>query len=366
MPQRQRVLFALPSLRGGGAERAVVNLLRHLDGKRFEPHLALLEAVGPYLRELPPGLEVHDLHARRVRYALPALVQILRKLRPQATVSSLIELNMAMAASAALCPSKLLLREDTLVGEQLGGRGRAVERALCRLLYARADSVVCVADYILNDLAVNFGIPRDKLARIYNPVDVERVRRLAIEGGNPYWDSNPRFIAAGRLERVKGFDILLAAMALVHRELPPAELVILGAGSLASDLKTQSRLLGIAGSVQFIGFQANPYNFMKFADVFVLASRYEGLPLVLLETMALGLPVAATKCPGGVQELLAKHPMAHGAPPEDAAALAGAMIASYRASRPRLPGAAPGPEFDAAVAPFEASRIARAYEQLLL
>lgn len=353
----------MPSLRGGGAERAVVILLRHLDAGRFEPHLALLEAAGPYLQELPPGLELHDLRVRRVRYALPALIRLLRKLRPTAVVSSLIELNMAMAASAAVCPSKLLLREDTLVGEQLGGR--AVGRALCRLFYARADSVICVADYILEDLAANFGVPRKKLARIYNPVDVARVRQMAADG-NPYLDSRPRFIAAGRLERVKGFDVLLPAMALVRRELPAAELIILGAGSLESDLKEQARQLGITGSAQFMGFQANPYKFMKFADVFVLASRYEGLPLVLLEAMALGLPLAATNCPGGVQEFLAKHPMAREAPPEDAPALARAMMESYRASRPRLPGAAPSPEFDAAIAPFEAGRIARAYEQLLL
>ncbi|MGH9344583.1 MAG: glycosyltransferase [Terriglobia bacterium] len=362
MAERRRILFVLPSLRGGGAERAVVILLRHLDRSQFEPHLALLDSVGPYLKELPEDLEVHHLGVRRVRYAVPALAWLMRSLRPQVAVSSLIELNLAMAAATALLPrgTKLLLREDTSVSAQFDGFALGPKRWLYRHLYARADRIICVADNVLNDLAANFGIPREKLLRIYNPVEIERVRQMAAEKGNPYPNSNPRFVAVGRLARVKGFDILLEAMALARRELPLAELVILGEGPLESELKRQARQLSLAATAHFLGFQQNPYGCMKHADVFVMSSRYEGLPLVLLEALALGLPVAAADCPGGIREVIAGCPIARLSPPEDAAALADAMVSLYK-SKPGLNNGSA----EQALARFTAAEVVQQYERLL-
>lgn len=361
MTNRRRVLFVLPSLRGGGAERAVIILLRLLDRSRFEPHLALLDSVGPYLNELPKDLEVHHLKVRRVRYAVPALVWLMRRLRPQVAVSSLIELNLAMAATAFVPQGpKLLLREDTSVGAQFGSNARGPKRWLYQHLYTRADQIICVADYVLNDLAVNFCIPREKLLRIYNPVEIDRVRQMAAEKGNPYLNSNPRFVAVGRLAKVKGFDILLEAMAQARRKLPLAELVILGEGPLEAELKRQARQLGVNDSVHFPGFQSNPYGHMKHADVFVLSSRYEGMPLVLLEALALGLPVVAADCPGGVREAIAGCPSARLVAPQDAAALAEAMVSTYNSKSGLNNGSV-----SETLARFEAGQIVRAYEQLL-
>lgn len=372
MPNRRRILFLLPSLRGGGAERAVVILLRHLDRSRFEPHLALLDSTGPYLNELPDDLTVHHLGARRVRYAIPSLIRLMRRLRPQAVVSSLVELNMAAAAAVALMRERprLFLREDTSVSRQFksqtGSQLFHPPRRLFQRLYARAEKVICVADYVLNDLAENLQIPRSKLARIYNPVDVERVRQLAAAVNNPYVDARPRFVAVGRLAKVKGFDILLEAMALARRDLPQAELMILGEGPLEAELKRQAQALGLGHAVRFLGFQTNPYPYMKHASVCVLSSRYEGLPLVLLEALALGLPVVAADCPGGVREAVDGFPHARIAPPENAAALAGAMTAAYQtASVGQSQSNIDCASADAPLARFRAERIAQEYERLL-
>ncbi|MGH9378437.1 MAG: glycosyltransferase [Terriglobia bacterium] len=362
MADRRRVLFVLPSLRGGGAERAVVILLRGLDRSRFEPHLALLDSVGPYLEELPEDLEVHHLRVRRVRYAVPALFWLMRKLRPKVAVSSLIELNMAMVAATALLPRgpKLLLREDIFVGAQFNGRALVAKRWLYRHLCGRADRIICVADYVLNDLAANFAIPREKLLRIYNPVEIERVRRMACEQGNPYQNSNPRFVAVGRLAKQKGIDILLEAMALARQQLPLAELIILGEGPLELELRRQVIQLRLDGAVHFLGFQPNPYGYMKHADVFVLASRYEGLPLVLLEALALGAPVIAADCPGGVKEALAGCPVGRLVPPQDAAALAEAMVSVYNAKSGLNYGS-----IEETLGRFSAGQVVQEYERLL-
>ena len=360
-----RVLLVVPSLAGGGAERVIVTLLERLDRSRFEPHLALMRAHGPYLKEIPADVPVHDLAAWRVRTAIPALVRLTRRLRPQATLSTLAELNLAMCLARPFMPRRCRL----LLSEQVSPSARLLAatqhpgawRWLYRHLYPRADAIVCVSDEVLNDLAEQFGIPRRKLARIYNPVDVGRLSALAA-GPNPYIGDGPHLVAAGRLHRQKGFDLLLDAMPLVRARVPTAELTILGEGALEAELKSQRDRLGLTESVHFLGFQENPYPFMKHCNLFVLPSRYEGgASLVAMEALALGRPVVAADCPGGVRELLAKCPLARFVPIENTPALAAAIIEALECGG----GPSAAPDVESCLDPFRAERVVRQYEAIL-
>src|SRR5258707_4018592 len=274
---RKKVLFLIPSLEGGGAERVFSMLLRHLDRTRFEPHLAILQAGGTYLRDIPSDVAVHDLKVSRVRYALPSIVRLVWKIRPQTLLSTLQHLNLALILAKPLLPrgTKLLVREAAIVSTVL-----REERAhpqfwawLYRHLYGRADAVICLSDSMVDDLVVNFGLPREQLVRIYNPVDIGRVRQLADVGENPYSSPGPHLVAAGRLTRQKGLDILLDALPAVLQRFPSAQLAILGEGPLQAELTEQAQRLGLNGRVHFLGFQQNPWLYFKHADVFVLPSR---------------------------------------------------------------------------------------------
>src|SRR6185503_9467291 len=108
---------------------------------------------------------------------------------------------------------------------------------------------------------------------------------------------------AGRLSEEKGVDLLLEAMCHVIELIPTAKLTIIGKGALRDSLVRQCAVLGLEDCVTFSGFQSNPYPFLQKADVFVLTSRYEGLPNALLEALALGTPAVSVNCPGGVSEL---------------------------------------------------------------
>ena len=112
---RQRVLFLMPTLSGGGAERVTVTLLQHLDRSRFEPHLALVDAVGPLFKDLPADIPLHDLKAGRVRRAFPGIIRLAWKLKPQVIHSAMVELNLATVLLRPFFPPglRVLMREDT-------------------------------------------------------------------------------------------------------------------------------------------------------------------------------------------------------------------------------------------------------------
>jgi glycosyltransferase involved in cell wall biosynthesis len=197
-----------------------------------------------------------------------------------------------------------------------------------RWLYPKADQIICLCDAAINDMVEHLGIGRDKLVRIYNPVDVEMVRRLAEAVESPYSSPGPHVMAMGRLQREKAYDVLLQAFSSVLKAFPQAQLTILGEGPLEAQLKKQAVDLGVDRAVAFPGFQKNPWPYVKHADLFVLASRFEGLPNALLEVLALGVPVVATDCPGGVREIQKSVREIILVPPEDHVALAGGIVAA--------------------------------------
>jgi glycosyltransferase involved in cell wall biosynthesis len=363
---RRRVLFLMPNLGGGGAERVIVTLLRHLDRSCFEPHLALVEAAGPFLKDVPADVPLYDLKARRVRHAFPGIICLSWKLKPDAIHSAMCELNLAAILSRPFLPSnlRLLIREDSSPSAQnaQGRKHPLFWNWLYREFYPRADKIICVGDYVLDDLAENFGIPRSKMARIYNTVDVDMTRRLAEAGSNPYCGKGPHLVFAGRLSREKGADVLLDAMAQVRAAIPEADLTILGEGPLKPDLLAQRERLGLNEAVRLIGFQPNPFPYFKHADLFVLPSRFEGLPLVVLEVLAVGTPVVASDCPGALHEILRDCPRARLVPPSDPKALAEGIVAAASLATKELP---PDQGLDAFLSRFDVKTLVRDYEKIL-
>ena len=361
---RRKVLFVMPNLGGGGAERVLVTLLRHLDRSRFELHLALLEATGPFMKEVPADVPLHDLKAKRVRHAFPGIIRLARRLKPHAIHSAMCELNLAMVLLRPFLPFglRLLIREDSSPSAQnvQGRKHPHLWNWLYRKLYPRADKIICVGDYVLDDLAVNLGIPRSKMARIYNPVDIDMARCLAEAGDNPYRGKGPHLVAAGRLSREKGADVLLDAMPRVRAAIPDADLTLLGDGPLKPELLAQRERLGLDEAVHLVGFQSNPYPYFKHADLFVLPSRFEGLPLVVLEALAVGTPVVASDCPGALREILRDCHRARLVPPSDSKALAEGIISAARLAE--LP---PDERMHAFLRRFDVETVVRDYEEIL-
>jgi glycosyltransferase involved in cell wall biosynthesis len=190
---------------------------------------------------------------------------------------------------------------------------------------------VAVSDGVADDLARTAGIPRERIATIYNPLDVERIQSLGREEPAEPWLRDalgpPVIVAAGRLVAAKDFATLLRAFARVRAQ-REARLVILGRGPQQLSLAWLARRLGVARDVRLAGYTANPFAAMARARVFALSSRYEGLANVLREALALGANVVATDCPSGSAEVLRHGALGRLVPVADDAAMAQALLAA--------------------------------------
>ena len=326
------LLVVLPSVGGGGAERAALDLLRSLDRHKFHITLALFTKSGRFLEQLPPDLEVIDLRGRQAYdiRLIWRLAGLIRRLRPEVVFSVLRYTNLItlLACRLAGCPSQVVVNEQNLPSAEFalfGGGG--IKTTAIRWLYPKAARVTCIAEGIARELIEKYGIPSRLVEVVPNPVDLTRVRSLGQTAPDHPWFQldQPVLVAAGRLHHQKGFDVLIRAFAQVRRSIP-CKLLILGEGSLQQELQRLIESLGLTEDAQLAGFQENPYNYMAHAAAFVLSSRYEGFGNVLVEALALGTPVVSTRCPVGPEEILEEGKTGILVPPEDELALAEAIL----------------------------------------
>jgi glycosyltransferase involved in cell wall biosynthesis len=309
--KKKHIALFLPSLRGGGAEKVMVNLALGFVEQGLKVDLVLAKAEGPYLSRVPEEVRVVDLGARRVLYSLPGLVRYLRRERPQAMLSALNYANIVAIWA------KLLARVQThLVVSERNTLSCSTQNAssvrvkllplLIKIFYPYADAVVAVSHGVAEDLITMTGLPMEKVKVIYNPVITPELFVKAEEPLDHPWfrpGEPPVVLGVGRLTKQKDFPTLIRAFALVRKE-RPARLMILGEGEERPKLETLARELGIEEDFVLPGFVENPYKYMKRASAFVLSSRWEGLPAVLIEALALGVPVISTNCPSGPAEIL--------------------------------------------------------------
>ena len=311
---RKKILFVLPNLTGGGAERVFTHLVNNLDRERFEPFLALGARRGAYLEFINPDISIYDLKAERARNAIPPLLKLVWKLKPS-TVVSTVGMNLAGALSKPLMPrgTRVVLREGNSPTAFLADVARQSPmraefyRKCYKYIYKLADSIICQSDFMREDIERNLRVPSKKLHRIYNPIDFEQLDKLTAAPTEKFFNhSGVRLITVGRLSYQKAYDLLLEAFAVVRKTNSTATLTFLGEGEDRQSLENLTEDLQLNGSVYFPGFQSNPYSYMKQADIFILSSRYEGFSNVIAESLACGTPVVATDCPSAVREVIAE------------------------------------------------------------
>jgi len=306
----KKILFVLSSLGSGGAEKVAVQLLNHLNGKKYNITVVIFERKGEFLKDIPGNIYVYDLKWEN-RFSFPKLVyklsKIIKDTSPSLIISFLIYSNfVALLARAAACSRVPVIIAEHSVPERTMKIGRyyLLKKWFYKLLYPKAERIIAVSKGIKDELTDYWEIPCRKVEIVNNAIDLNLIEKLSGETIRHQNDiSVPEIIAVGRLSEPKGYPYLLKAIKLVI-DITPVHLHIYGDGDEKKRLEKMVKDLGISEAVSFEGYKENPYKYMSKGAVFVLSSLWESFSIVLIEAMACGIPVVSTRCPYGPEEII--------------------------------------------------------------
>lgn len=265
---------------------------------------------GPDLGDAP-GVRVIDLGSSHVWSSLPAVIRYLRRERPRVMLSDKDKVNRCAVFARALAFSdvELVLRSGTTISVDLAHRGafdRWLQKTSMGWLYRAARAVIVPSRAAALDLSAYTGLRAALVHTVPSPVLSAAILEQAAPRPEHPWfapGQPPVILGVGELSPRKDFATLIRAFATVRRQ-RECRLVIVGRGGQLDALRSLATQLGIADDVDFPGFRTDPLSFMTHARAFALCSRWEGMPVVLIEALGCGTPVVATDCPGGSRELL--------------------------------------------------------------
>jgi glycosyltransferase involved in cell wall biosynthesis len=332
----RRPLIALlsPSLEGGGAERVLLNLAGGLVAEGIGVDVVLAQPTGVFLSQLPTLARVIDLKASRIASSVLPLARYLREVRPDALLAFQDHTSVAAIAAAAISLSRTpifpAIHSTWTKMLETGGWRQHLLASVASLAYRHAAGVITVSDGAAASLVSCLGVERSRVRVIYNPVvtgDLFSKAEAAVE--HPWFKAGqpPVVLGIGRLSRAKDFATLIASFAQLRAHCP-ARLLILGEGEERPALETLIRKLRVSEDVALPGFVENPYPYLRQSAVFVLSSAWEGLPTVLIEALALGVPIVSTDCPSGPAEILSNGRHGDLVPVGNIEAMADAMYKS--------------------------------------
>ena len=329
-PKLCRIALFFHDLRVGGAERVMLQIAQGLLDLGYNVDLVLARVEGPLLSEVPSKSRMIDFGTSSPITMMMKLVKYLRAERPTVLLSpfEVTSVIAIVAKKMSRVATRIVIRVS--VNLSLNKRVRwkkIVERMMVSLLYPLADRIVAVSRGVAEDLAAYSRIPLESIKVIYNPVISDQLfQAMEKPSIHPFFvdQFSPVILGVGRLEEQKDFPTLLKAFDRV-RKTTPSRLIILGDGEDRDALESLIDSLGLKGWVDLPGFVLNPFAIMKKVSVFVLSSKWEGLPSALIQALACGCPVVSTDCPSGPSEILDRGKYGYLVPVGEAKAMAKAI-----------------------------------------
>ncbi len=321
------IAFFLPDLRGGGAQKMVLNMAHEFAARGDKVDLVVASSEGVFAKELKNTVRLVDLEKSRTVLSVFAFSKYLEKNQPDILVSALFHANLTAIIAkliAGVTATKFILTERNFFSERIKDSGyeRFYIPLLARILYPHADMVIGISKGVADDIQARAKLRPAKTGWIHNPVVTPDMRggQIPVNSNRP----KPVIITSGRLVEQKDHETLLKAFAMLVKK-RPAILKILGTGPREIELKNLAFDLRIANHVVFEGFVENSLDHFYNADLFVISSQWEGFCNVIVEALLCGLPIVSTDCPSGPAEILDQEKFGILVPVRDEAALAAAM-----------------------------------------
>ena len=326
--------FTITTARGGVEEHILLHL-QGLDRRRFRPVLACPPVLIPALgQDIPSDVEVIPFDRRSPNRMTAAFrfCRILRQQRVDILHSHMFQASRLASPLGRMCGVPLII--ETSHGRESWRKGIKANHAVDRFAGRFVDRYIAVSNAIARYLVETKGLPEEKIQVIHNGVDMNKFEpslseRLGMKKALGIAEGDPVLLVVGRLEPQKGHQILLEAMAKIRGEFPDAKLICLGDGALRGKLTESTEKLSLESAVRFVGFQNNVREWLAMADISVLPSFYEGLPLSAIESLAAGRPMVATAV-DGTPEVVIHEKTGLTVPPGDPTAMAEAICRLLR------------------------------------
>lgn len=328
-----RVLFLSTSMGMGGADQQLLSAAREMRARGHEVFVVSLTPLGPMgLEARSLGIPTESLDMARGipdPRGLLRLARLVRAWRPDVLHSHMVHANLMARVLRLLVPVPVLVSTIHNISE-----GGALLMAGYRVTNGLVDHMTIISEAAADRFVRDRIIPKQLLSVIPNGVNAdefrnvptgarESVRRALGLAGEFAW------LAVGRFEIAKDYPTMLHAFAKVRERQPRAVLLLVGRGSLQGEIESLAAALGLEGAVRFLGVRRDVPEIMSAADGYLMSSAWEGMPMVLLEAAAAGLPIVATAV-GGNHEVVGDGESGFLVPPRDADALGGAMLRLMR------------------------------------
>ncbi|MFH1416461.1 MAG: glycosyltransferase [Elusimicrobiota bacterium] len=296
---KKKVLFIIHSIHGGGAQKQMQYIIRNLDRNRYDPYLCVFKITGADADVLPAGIRIYDLSTKlhpATLFLTLKLMRLLIRLKPDKVLSFMWSANIVSLLATSFFKISMVISERIYTPLSIKKYSFwKIKRRMISSLYKRASKIIAVSDDVKKGLVDEFFIPENLIHVINNGINSITIEKLS----NEYEVELKDYVfACGTLEKKKNFSLLIDAM----KDMKGKPLVILGKGSQESLLrrKAEENMVNLV----LPGYLENPYPYFKNAGCFVLTSEYEGFPNVILESMALEVPVVSVDCPGGIKEII--------------------------------------------------------------
>ena len=303
----KKIVFILPNLNSGGAERVAINFLRQLDFVKYDVFLVIFDQTTDLLGLIPEKVKLNNLRTKSTKNSFYPLLKLLRALKPHVVYTTHSRVASLLMIVKPFTPSfrHLARMQSTPSLEKKHGEYGFITRFLYAAGFKSADVVIAQTKEMKDDSVEIFGILPKKIAVLHNPLDTAHIHARLQGADNPFPTGEISAVAAGRLSKEKGFQLIVEALPDITKKLPNFILHIMGKdqGEKKHLLKL-AESLGVLGKIKFHGYVSTPYSFYAHCDLFILSSYWEGYPNAMLENYYLNTPIVATCCVPVVEQLI--------------------------------------------------------------